>query len=696
MNGAARIPGGPPVGLAAAALLYWGYVVGPFALGIALLLAVLLELPRFAGARATVPTAKLARVFDFGLLLAFAGVGVLAVDVPVATAVKQALHWLPLALAPFVVLQSWNTPVGIDLKALWWQSQRRRPPPMPPFPVDFRWLYLPVVLIAAGAASEPGLTYYGALGVFTAWALASARVPRTSHVAWGLCLALALGLGHVAHRGLATAQSALARLAVDVLSAGDDTDPYNRRTAIGDVGEIKLSDAIMLRVSAPDGVPPGYLHRATYDVYTAGAWSASARLAVVPPLRDGVWSVAGGGGDSEAAGQDPTTQDSIGRGPLAELRLSARHDGGRAVLAAPFGAVRVTSSDITSLRRSALGVLEQSAADSGVVNYRLEYHPGVPIAADPGARDLAIPVAEEATLLTIRDSLELPNQATPGQRVGIVERWFGRGFSYALYQADQPVDGSALSRFLTEHRSGHCEYYASATVLLLRATGVPARYVTGFVVQEWSDLEEAWVVRRRHAHAWARAWVDGRWVDVDTTPSNWFSAEQAEASMFQPLLDALDWALFRFRQWRNNPERAATVPWLVGLGVVVLIGLGIRAGRRLRFAATGRGPGALGTNDERSAGSAGWRRLESALATRGCPRSRSELPTHWVERVAALPGMAQAAGELDALVAWHYRLRFGPGGTSDGGDDRDFAAAVDDWVATLPDVPLSSEVGTAR
>ena len=66
---------------------------------------------------------------------------------------------------------------------------------------------------------------------------------------------------------------------------------------------------------------------------------------------------------------------------------------------------------------------------------------------------------------------------------------------------------------------------------------MPARYAVGYVVDEHSALEDRFVVRARHAHAWARVHVDGTWQELDTTPSTWLAAESEEASPLQPLLD---------------------------------------------------------------------------------------------------------------------------------------------------------------
>ena len=78
---------------------------------------------------------------------------------------------------------------------------------------------------------------------------------------------------------------------------------------------------------------------------------------------------------------------------------------------------------------------------------------------------------------------------------------------------------SPIESFLFETRRGHCEYFASAMVLLLRAQAIPARLVTGFYGAEWSAWEGAWVVRQSNAHAWVEAWVPGEgWRGFDPTP----------------------------------------------------------------------------------------------------------------------------------------------------------------------------------
>ena len=78
---------------------------------------------------------------------------------------------------------------------------------------------------------------------------------------------------------------------------------------------------------------------------------------------------------------------------------------------------------------------------------------------------------------------------------------------------DRPID-----QFLFEARRGFCEHYASAFVVLMRAAGIPARVVTGYLGGELNSIGNYVIVRQSDAHAWAEVWMKGRgWVRFDPT-----------------------------------------------------------------------------------------------------------------------------------------------------------------------------------
>jgi protein-glutamine gamma-glutamyltransferase len=101
-----------------------------------------------------------------------------------------------------------------------------------------------------------------------------------------------------------------------------------------------------------------------------------------------------------------------------------------------------------------------------------------------------------------------------------------------------------------KNRSGHCEYFASATTLLLRGAGIPARYAVGYSVSEFSPLEQQYIVRSRHAHAWTMAYLNGTWQSLDTTPPDWTAQEDTGASPLQAISDW--WSFLSFKLTRSN------------------------------------------------------------------------------------------------------------------------------------------------
>lgn len=92
-------------------------------------------------------------------------------------------------------------------------------------------------------------------------------------------------------------------------------------------------------------------------------------------------------------------------------------------------------------------------------------------------------------------------------------------YDYSLNMAVSDPRSDPIEDFLFNRRRGHCEYFASALVLMLRAVKVPARLVTGFKGAEPLASPGHYEVQQRHAHAWVEAFVDGRWMVLDPTPA---------------------------------------------------------------------------------------------------------------------------------------------------------------------------------
>ena len=91
-----------------------------------------------------------------------------------------------------------------------------------------------------------------------------------------------------------------------------------------------------------------------------------------------------------------------------------------------------------------------------------------------------------------------------------------KSFVYTLNPP--PLQTNVIDAFLFDSRKGFCEHYASAFVFLMRAAGVPARVVAGYLGGRKNTYGNFLVVRQADAHAWAEVWLAGKgWFRVDPT-----------------------------------------------------------------------------------------------------------------------------------------------------------------------------------
>jgi transglutaminase-like putative cysteine protease len=93
-------------------------------------------------------------------------------------------------------------------------------------------------------------------------------------------------------------------------------------------------------------------------------------------------------------------------------------------------------------------------------------------------------------------------------------------YVYSLDTSAKDPKLDPVEDFLVNRKRGHCEYFASALVLMLRSVGVPSRMVSGFKGGTVNAISGAYEVEQRHAHVWVEALIGGdRWVTVDPTPA---------------------------------------------------------------------------------------------------------------------------------------------------------------------------------
>lgn len=290
-------------------------------------------------------------------------------------------------------------------------------------------------------------------------------------------------------------------------------------------------------------------------------------------------------------------------------------------------------SDEPAARVAAQSLPRDLQVDGPLIGYELELEPGTlpvlplldltpgPLAISPAAAafgwqqggdltwrrrrapEVAVQVRAQATLVhrhglqagavALRDHVDLPPGRYPRTMAlaaqmrqepalaqadartltaRVLARITSGGYVYTLNPGAYGDD--AVDEFWFDRRSGFCEHYAAAFVVLMRALDVPARIVTGYQGADPAPVDGWWIVRQRHAHAWAEVWQAGEgWLRVDPTAA--VAPERVERSaalrpppgLFLRTLGALDarwpeayshWREFLTGQWRH---------WVTGYGL---------------------------------------------------------------------------------------------------------------------------------
>ena len=626
----------PPF-LIGAALAFWGWQTGHPVVGIALGIA--LEAPRYFRLRLELGVVEHSRIADLSTIGFVTLAALLAANRGISHGILAAFTWVPAALAPIMLAQLLSGTGRIPLSALfrYMRKLRRRNPEIKDPPVDVSLVFVALAIIAAGVANARGPEYYVGVVVATAWALTAVRPNHSNLAAWLLMLAAAAGAGHAGQLGLVRLQAELESWAIDFNMRGLDADPYRSVTEIGTIGRLKQSDAILLRVYAAESETERVklLHRSSYNTYSGTSWLAreSAMQTIESEADNTTWNL--------ASAAQPTTWS---------VRIVARIDNGKALLPLPAATTRVAGLNALSMRRNSLGTVHVDVG-ANWLQYRAEGSSGTHTEQPPAEPDSIVPAAERAVFE--RTAAELGLRNVPAEEAARrVERHLAN-FTYSLFRERHPPAGeTALSDFMTRTRSGHCEYFAAATTLLLRAAGIPARYATGYAVEERSGLEDAYVVRSRHAHAWTRAWIGGRWIDLDTTPPDWVAEEAGQAPFWESLADFARWAGFR---WTMREEMKMSDAWY-GVLVVLALVLGWRMFGGRRVARPGEGAVA-GAGRRYPGEDSEFYAVEKTLPA----RAEGETHAAWVTRISRGLPPPQTQRLRDALRL-HQRYRFDPEG----------------------------------
>jgi transglutaminase-like putative cysteine protease len=228
-----------------------------------------------------------------------------------------------------------------------------------------------------------------------------------------------------------------------------------------------------------------------------------------------------------------------------------------------------------------LGVLNTPEAEAGSV------YTATVATSDTFQGPLCRPPAQDnmEQLLSVPDEIDrrvidlaqrVGGSDDPLTRVRKLEMYLRSTHQYSLVY--DPGKTEPLSDFILNNRAAHCQYFASAMVMLSRAAGVPARLVTGYYAHE-RYTQNQMVVRDRDAHAWAECFIPKLgWITMDATPSSGRPDQLfPEPSAWRRLWERIQDVPARVRAWFSNLSRQTVLTVVFSFSALALTVAGIRS-----------------------------------------------------------------------------------------------------------------------
>ncbi|MBK8572990.1 MAG: transglutaminase domain-containing protein [Holophagaceae bacterium] len=265
---------------------------------------------------------------------------------------------------------------------------------------------------------------------------------------------------------------------------------------------------------------------------------------------------------SDLTPASPLTSSGPGPDATAEFLFSPSP---RGILALPAGVTRLAPAELVLPRGPGASIRWRFQRER-TVPLTVTWNPALPDRREPylSPRRLELLTRmEPAHDAARRASFRLAPGILPTPQLGQVLESSLRRFTYTL---DNPSGKAAnpLEDFLERTQAGHCEYYASAMALMLRARGVPARVVNGYRLGTWIPEGGYFRVTQNEAHSWVEYWHEGRWWTSDPTPQGMAAAVSGakELGIMGRWLDALSYRWERYVVRFSDQDQQAGLSWL--------------------------------------------------------------------------------------------------------------------------------------
>ena len=298
------------------------------------------------------------------------------------------------------------------------------------------------------------------------------------------------------------------------------TTGFSDRVDLGTIGSVKQDPQIVMRVELPDQPAVGkdhlYLRGLAYDQYNGRSWSHSGfRRRSLSLVADGTFLARPADGRPPGSPSIPIRQDI-----LLEMLDTA------VLFASPFA--ELVNGEFLTVQTDVMSGLHLPLPPSSRIRYSVTSQVPQLVSDERTASALAYPDSIRSHYLQVpvgsQQVADLAHRVvreamTPFGQTLAIQQHLLENYRYSL-EADTATLIHPLEEFLFTRKTGLCEHYATAMVVMLRTVGIPARLVTGFLATEWNEYGGYFTVRQRDAHAWVEVYFPrSGWITMDPTPT---------------------------------------------------------------------------------------------------------------------------------------------------------------------------------
>lgn len=431
----------------------------------------------------------------------------------------------------------------------------------------------------------------------------------------------------------------------------------------GRISKIATSDEVAFRAEFPESQPPVHASRywrclILWQCDDGLTWQRGLPMDGVPRLR-----LVKRSDIRQTITLEPHGQRWL---PALDVPLQSIDDGRRTL--PDMDDVLSTSEPVDSLRR--FEVVSRLTQEKGTLT------------ADQRRAALRLPPGVSSRIRTLAEGFQKASGGSDVVTAQLAVRHLQQqGFQYSL-EPGVYEGPDALDQFVFGRKVGFCEHFSAAFATLMRAAGVPARIVIGYMGGEWSERGGYMIVRQADAHAWTELWLEGQgWTRVDPTAAlvpermtldlrTLLAGGEAELErqrgslLWRAVTDLRLWWDSVEYDWFNNVisfDEESQIAWMNWLGLGRLRGhwlfvasLGALALGLLGLLLWLRRPAPVRDPWLRE-----WQGLCRRLEKLGAPaRIDSEGPLNYAERVAAL--QPQIGDQVRSLARSYAESRYGP------------------------------------